>query len=195
MLRAGYGVVIAVLILSAIEAYRIQVSVSRQHLGIYLHYVDQEEVLSTLRRNLWLAGNHVRDSFINVSPDRSEVLHSQLETLKKENQEALEHLDRTARGTAVVPNLRKSLAEHFAVVDPLPQTLVPALQFQPEDFLRRSGIAAEFVEESVADHLPDVVKTCVYRVVSSGIEAVRGRAAAQARCCHCGRGDEGAQRS
>src|SRR6185437_9669974 len=39
--------------------------------------------------------------------------------------------------------------------------LVPALQFQLEDFLRRSSIRCEFVEEGVDDHLPDSVKTCV----------------------------------
>ena len=39
-LRAGFGAVIAVLILSAFEAYRIQVNVSRQHLEIYRHFVE-----------------------------------------------------------------------------------------------------------------------------------------------------------
>src|SRR5437588_12839938 len=120
VLRTGYGIVITVLVLSAIEAYRIQVSVSQKHLGIYRQYVDQEEVLTTLRRNLWLTGSYIRDFFINVNTDRSEVLRGQLETLKKENQQALEHLARTPNGAAVVPNLRKSLAECFAVVDPLP---------------------------------------------------------------------------
>jgi signal transduction histidine kinase len=47
--------------------------------------------------------------------------------------------------------------------------LVPALQFQLEDFLRRSGIACEFVEQDVADQLPDTVKTCVYRVVQEAL--------------------------
>jgi len=47
--------------------------------------------------------------------------------------------------------------------------LVPALQFQLEDFLRRSRIACEFVEQDVADHLPDPVKTCVYRVVQEAL--------------------------
>jgi signal transduction histidine kinase len=47
--------------------------------------------------------------------------------------------------------------------------LVPALQFQLEDFLRRSGIACDFVEEGVADQLPDTVKTCVYRVVQEAL--------------------------
>ena len=47
--------------------------------------------------------------------------------------------------------------------------LVPALQFQLEDFLRRSGITCEFVEANVADDLPDAVKTCVYRVVQEAL--------------------------
>ena len=68
VLRAGYGAVIAVLVLSAMEAYRIQISVSRQHLEIYRHFVEQDEALSTLRRNLWLAGNYVRDFFIQNTP-------------------------------------------------------------------------------------------------------------------------------
>jgi signal transduction histidine kinase len=47
--------------------------------------------------------------------------------------------------------------------------LVPALQFQLEDFLRRSGIQCDFIEDGVADQLPDVVKTCVYRVVQEAL--------------------------
>jgi len=47
--------------------------------------------------------------------------------------------------------------------------LVPALQFQLEEFLRRSGIACEFTEDNVADSLPDAVKTCVYRVVQEAL--------------------------
>ena len=47
--------------------------------------------------------------------------------------------------------------------------LAPALQFQLEEFLRRSGITCEFVEEGVSDQLPDAVKTCVYRVVQEAL--------------------------
>ena len=47
--------------------------------------------------------------------------------------------------------------------------LVPALQFQLEDFLRRSGIQCEFTEDGVEDRLPDAVKTCVYRVVQEAL--------------------------
>jgi signal transduction histidine kinase len=47
--------------------------------------------------------------------------------------------------------------------------LTPALQFQLEEFLRRSGITCDFVEEGVSDQLPDAVKTCVYRVVQEAL--------------------------
>src|SRR5438876_1043172 len=67
-LRAGYDAVMLVLVISAYEAYRIQDSVSRQHLEIYRHFVEQDEALATLRKNLWLAGNYVRDFFINSTP-------------------------------------------------------------------------------------------------------------------------------
>jgi signal transduction histidine kinase len=47
--------------------------------------------------------------------------------------------------------------------------LTPALQYQLEDFLRRSGIVCEFTEDGVADDLPDHVKTCVYRVMQEAL--------------------------
>src|SRR4051812_1136330 len=47
--------------------------------------------------------------------------------------------------------------------------LAPALQFQLEGFLRRSGITSEFTEEGVSEDLPDTVKTCVYRVVQEAL--------------------------
>jgi signal transduction histidine kinase len=47
--------------------------------------------------------------------------------------------------------------------------LAPALRFQLDDFLRRSGIEGEFVSENVADDLPDAVKTCVYRTVQEAL--------------------------
>ena len=47
--------------------------------------------------------------------------------------------------------------------------LVPALQFQLEDFLRRNSITCEFLEEGVADELPDLLKTCVYRTVQEAL--------------------------
>jgi signal transduction histidine kinase len=80
-----------------------------------------------------------------------------------------EHLERARdlaeRTVQTVRNISGILRP--ALLDDL--GLVPALQFQLEDFLRRSGIACEFLEEGVADQLPDPVKTCVYRVVQEAL--------------------------
>src|SRR5213080_2195131 len=90
VLRAGYSAVIAVLVLSTVEAYRIQVSVSKRHLEIYRHFVEQEEALSTLRRNLWLAGNHVRDFFIQNTEAQGAELQRELSILEQEDANALQ---------------------------------------------------------------------------------------------------------
>ena len=137
VLRAGYGAVIAVLVFSAVEAYRIQVNVSRQHLESYRHYVEHDEALATLRRNLWLAGNYVRDFFIDATPVQAGALRTQLETLKSEDEKALDYLSHTSSQAGVVPMLRKSLGEFWAVVDPLPDTMVGSATRERIDFLER----------------------------------------------------------
>jgi signal transduction histidine kinase len=123
-LRAGYGAVIAVLVLSAVEAYHIQTSVSVQHLEIYRRYVDQETSIATLRRNLWLAGNYVRDFFIRTTPDQAAALRANIEDLKREDGEALDHLTRVSSHGEMVNKLRKSLGEFWVVVDALPETML-----------------------------------------------------------------------
>ncbi len=124
MLRAGYGAVIAVLILSASEAYRIQAGVSRQQLEIYRSYVDQEGTLSVLRRNLWLAGNDIRDFFISTTPEQAAILQTQIATLRSEDDAALEHMERLPRLAATAATLRKSLGEFWATVAPVPQSMM-----------------------------------------------------------------------
>ena len=124
MLRAGYGAVIGVLVLSAVEAYRIQASVSRQQLEIYRSYVDQEGTLSVLRRNLWLAGNDIRDFFISTTPAQAAQLRSQLEALRSEDEAALQHMERLPRMGPTAATLRKSLGEFWATMAPLPDTML-----------------------------------------------------------------------
>ena len=47
--------------------------------------------------------------------------------------------------------------------------LGPALQWQAEDFRRRTGVSCEFFEEGLQDNLPEAVKTCVYRVTQEAL--------------------------
>ncbi len=137
MLRAGYGAVIAVLVLSAIEAYRIQASVSRQQLEIYRSYVDQEGTLSVLRRNLWLAGNDVRDFFISTTPQQATLLRSQIEALRNEDEAALQHMEQFPHLTATAATLRKSLGEFWATITPVPDTMLHVPNEEQFSFLQQ----------------------------------------------------------
>jgi signal transduction histidine kinase len=47
--------------------------------------------------------------------------------------------------------------------------LAPALQWQAEDFTRRTGVPAEFEEYGLNEELPDAVRTCVYRVLQESL--------------------------
>ena len=140
VLRAGYGAVIAVLVLSTVEAYRIQVSVSRQHLEIYRRFVEQEEALSTIRRNLWLAGNYVREFFIQNTPAQGAELVSRLQGLQQEDERALRFLERVPLHRQVVPALRKSLDEFWSIGIHLPQTMLHAGSEAEIAFLQREVV-------------------------------------------------------
>ncbi|HEY1342774.1 MAG TPA: sensor histidine kinase [Bryobacteraceae bacterium] len=157
VLRAGYGAVILVLVLSAVEAYRIQVGVSEVHLEIYRHYVEQEQALSILRRNLWLAGNEVRDFFIETTPEQAAELRTQIALLKKQDEDALKFLERAATRTDMVPKLRRSMAEFWSVVDPIADSMMHQSNERQFEFLkeeiapRRGQLYNTLVELGVAD--------------------------------------------
>lgn len=86
---------------------------------------------------------------------RPEVLREQLQRARSLAEKTVQ----TVRNISLL--LRPALLDDLG--------LVPALQFQLEDFSRRSGIAAEFAEENVAEQMPDAVKTCVYRIVQEAL--------------------------
>ena len=139
-LRAGYAAVIIVLVLSAVEAYRIQSGISQQHLEIYRRYVEHDEALAILRRNLWLAGNRVRDFFINPSPESGAELTGHLQSLRAEDDQVLTVLGRSPRYRSAVPQLRKSLDEFWTVVDPIPRTMLSASREDRVEFLNREVV-------------------------------------------------------
>jgi signal transduction histidine kinase len=139
-LRAGFGAVIAVLILSASEAYRIQVDISRQHLEIYHHFVEQDEALATLRKDVWLAGNYGREFFINSTPAQGAILTQRMKDLRLDAEPALAVLERSPSRHSVLPQLRKSLNEYWNVIEPLPQTMPNATSEAEIAFLDREVV-------------------------------------------------------
>ena len=82
VLRTGFGVVIGLLILSTITAYRIQESFSARTVAIQRRFVQQQGIITNLRRVLWDSGIDARDFFLNTRPDREETYASQVKRLR-----------------------------------------------------------------------------------------------------------------
>lgn len=136
-MRAGYTAVIGVLVLSAFEAYRIQASVSQEHLEIYRHYVDQEKSLTTLRRNVWLASIDVGDFFIHPTPEQARMLSSQLRELRAENGQELNRLARLTPHSAAISGLRSGFDEFWSMMDPVPAMMLHSSNEAQFHFLQR----------------------------------------------------------
>jgi hypothetical protein len=95
VLRNGFAVIIALLALSMVLAYSIQEGFWRRSVGIHREFAHSQEVLSNLRRVLWLAGIEARDYFLNQSSDRAARYEQQLEKLRAEALALLPELRRT----------------------------------------------------------------------------------------------------
>jgi signal transduction histidine kinase len=144
VLRTGYASVLAVLVFAAVEAYRIQSSISEQHIEIYRHYVEQDQEVATLRRNLWLANIYVRDFFIHSTPEQAAELQSQLESLKREDDAALDKLARMSNNREVFANIRRSVEEFRAILTPLPRTMLNKSNEEQYAFLQREIVPRRF---------------------------------------------------
>jgi signal transduction histidine kinase len=126
VLRFGYAAVIAILVFSTIQAYRIQGIVSEKHIGIYRQYVQQDEALSQLRRSIWLAGNYVRDFFLSSQPDRSAILASQFQDLNAQSRQAVSRLEQLKPDPAATRSLRLKLSEYWSKLEPVPESMASA---------------------------------------------------------------------
>jgi len=126
VLRFGYVAVIAILVFSTIQAYRIQGIVSEKHIGIYRQYVNQDEALSQLRRSIWLAGNDVRDFFLSSLPDRAAILKAQFQDLDAQSRQALSRLEQLESTGAATGSLRLKLSEYWNKLEPVPESMASA---------------------------------------------------------------------
>jgi len=157
VLRVGYAAVILVLILSAVEAYHIQVTISQQQVEIFRHYVDEEQALTTLRRNLWLEGIYVRDFFIRTTPEQAKILSAQLDDIQKENLGVFEHLARVSSQRSEFPKVRQRLNDFLAILTAVPSTMLHVSHDEQYKFVereivpRRGEVYAALIALSAAD--------------------------------------------
>src|SRR5688500_646936 len=84
VLRNGFAVISGLLALATVLAYFIQESFSRRSVEIHREFVHQQEVLTNIRRVLWLTGIAARDYYINNSPDRAAQYEHEIERLRDE---------------------------------------------------------------------------------------------------------------
>ncbi len=140
VLRFGYAAVIALLVFSTAQAYRIQGIVSEQRVDFYRQYVKQDEAISQLRRNSWLAGNYVRDFFLSSNPDRSALLKSQLKELEAQTLRAMSQLARLNPDEMAAQSVSRNLREYWSKLEPVPEAMAAAA----------APAAYQFIQQEVA---------------------------------------------
>jgi signal transduction histidine kinase len=73
VLRSGFGILIALLVVCTALAWRIQESFSQRSVDIHRRLVHEQELLTSLRRVIWSIGIYVRDFYLNPSPKPGEI--------------------------------------------------------------------------------------------------------------------------
>ncbi len=138
--RAGYGVMLALLLFSAFEAYRIQETTSRHAADIYREQLRQQDLLFQFRRNLLVAGINARDFLLNPGSDRSAALRTQLKSVKAETDRTLEELDRFPSTQPSMGKLRSIAQDYWNTIEPM--------MAWPADI--RDDEAYQFVQREIA---------------------------------------------
>ncbi len=153
-LRFGYAAVIALLVFSTFQAWRIERFVSDQRIDLYRQYVKQDEAISQIRRSIWLAGNYVRDFFLSSDTNRATLLKSQIADLESQSRKAVSALEKTVPEAGAARTLAAELKDYWSKLTPIPASMVavpaaPAFRFiQQEIVPRRNALYDEFP----ADH-------------------------------------------
>jgi signal transduction histidine kinase len=108
-LALGFGVIIGLLVLSTVLAYRIQESFSQRSVAIHRQHVQQQEVVTSLRRLLYTAGIGVRDFLLNPDPERSEKYLSEIAEMRHTGDALLSRLHTKGPSSTAVSNLENTL--------------------------------------------------------------------------------------
>ncbi len=139
MLRAGYGAMVLLLIVSAVEAYRIQASSSRQTAEIYHNHVRLEDTLYRFRRTLFLGALGARDFLLDPRPDRCAVFRAELQQWRAEAARALDELDR-------LPSPKPGSAQLRAKTQEFWDTLAVISDWNPET---SSARGFDFIQQEI----------------------------------------------
>lgn len=136
----GFGAMIALLVISAVEAIRIQSESSRHTTEIYHRFVRKGEALAQIRRQLFLASIYTRDLFLRRQPDRVAVFQGQIARLQAESAVSISDLERLKSGDASVSELKADLSGLWAKLEWLATWADRADSQQGFDFIMREVV-------------------------------------------------------
>ena len=93
-LRIGFGVVLGVLVVSTVTAWRIQESLSQRSVEIHRRYLHQQDGLTRLRHALWVGSAAARDLLLSQNPDRANHFFQTVKAQKEETEDVFVDLAR-----------------------------------------------------------------------------------------------------
>ena len=136
LLRFGFGLVVALLAFSMFQAHRIQSTLSNEALEIYHRHLRQDDLLTRLRRTLWLGANGTRD-YLVYPKSGAEPFRRVIAGLKAESHRILEQLGVSAPPREFKPELKQEVDAFWSALEAVPKTTAsfdPAARY---DFIQR----------------------------------------------------------
>jgi signal transduction histidine kinase len=176
--RAGYAFMIALLVVSALEAYRIQGTLSRVTLETYRQSVKQDRLLSQLRLDVWRGSVYARDFFLNPDARRAAAFKAQLEELRRESLSGTDQLATLAIPEQSRVEVRSKLQEFWNTLDEAADSMVGVAGPDAHEFAQKE-IVPRRSQASAA--LRQLSQTSQEVVENSAVELARSRQAAGQR--------------
>jgi len=162
VLYGGFAAVLAVLVLSAVEAAQLSGAGDEQQAAAYRRFIRQDDAISAIRRTIWLGGIYSRDFFLNRTPAGRERLSRNLMELEKSGAAALatlrEAFPAKLEDLQIQSNFSAFLSE-LRQLEASPENALPAPTTILEEILlpRRLSLLAKFedLRATVREELVD----------------------------------------
>jgi len=116
VLKLGFGAMVALLVFSAVEGYRIQEQSSRNTAAICQRFVETGEQLSHMRRLLFAASLTIRDYLFCKEAVRSAAFRSELRDLADQTRQSLQTLEHSI-GRRQTVELREKINGFLGTVE------------------------------------------------------------------------------
>ena len=151
VLKLGFGAMVALLVFSAVEGYRIQEQSSRNTAAIYQRFVETGEQLSQMRRLLFAASLTIRDYLFCKEAARSAAFRTELRELAAQTRQALQTLEHSI-GHRQTGELREMINGFLGTIElaipwPDEQRATAGFAFIQSEIAPRRGAASGVLRE------------------------------------------------